>query len=73
MLSQALGMLRFTLRTHLTGDMVCTDGAKWGRNWIYMLGVERMMHGVEALEEHLTGEDKDRLNAMFAEECLLLM
>ncbi len=68
-LSQALGMLRYTMRTHLTGDMVCTDGAKWGKNWIYMLGVERMMHGVEALHAYLTEEDRARLKAMFALEC----
>jgi len=71
-LSQALGMLRFNLRSHLTGDIPCTDGVKWGHSWIYMLGVERMMHGVEAIEEHLTDDDRERLVNMFASECEFL-
>ena len=72
-LSQALGMLRYNLSTHLTGDFVCTDGEKWGNNWIYVLGVERMFHGVEAIWEYLTDEDQKMLRAMMINECDFLL
>ncbi|MBQ2955430.1 MAG: hypothetical protein IJE08_03115 [Clostridia bacterium] len=72
-LSQALGMLRYNLSTHLTGDFVCTDGEKWGNNWIYVLGVERMFHAVEAIWEHLTDKDQAMLRAMMINECDFLL
>ena len=72
-LEQALGMLRFTLATHLTGDFVCTDGGKWGHNWIYVLGVERMFHGIEALDAYLTDQDRKQLKTMLLSECDFLL
>jgi len=72
-LEQALGMLRFTLETHLTGDFVCTDGGKWGHNWIYVLGVERMFHGIEALDAYLTDQDRKQLKTMLLSECDFLL
>ena len=72
-LEQALGMLRYTLATHVTGDFVCTDGQQWGHNWIYVLGVERMFHGIEAIEPFLTQEDRDGLRKMVLSECDFLL
>lgn len=72
-LEQALGMLRYTLSTHLTGDFVCTDGAQWGHNWIYVLGVERMFHGIEAIDPYLTDSDRAMLKAMLLSECDFLL
>ena len=72
-LSEALGMLRYNLHTHLTGDFVCTDGEKWGHNWIYTLGLERMMHGVEAIDAHLTEEDRRMLRDVFVSEAEFLL
>lgn len=72
-LSQALGMLRYNLSTHLTGNYVCTDGDKWGHNWIYVLGIERMFHGIEAIEDYLTDEDKENLRALIISECDFLL
>ena len=68
LLEQALGMLRYNLHTHLEGDFVCTDGEKWGHNWIYSLGIERMFHGIEAIVEHLTQEDRDLLRRVMISE-----
>lgn len=68
-LKQALAMLRYTLHTHLEGDFVCTDGQKWGHNWIYVLGIERMYHAVEALEKYLTDDDKALLKKVIISEC----
>ena len=42
LLERTLSMLRYALRTHLTGDYVCTNGERWGHSWIYALGIERM-------------------------------
>ncbi len=72
-LEEALGMLRYSLRTHLTGDFVCTDGEKWGHNWIYTLGIERMMHGVEAIGAYLTEEDRAMLRRVFESEAEFLL
>ena len=64
----ALKMLRFNLRTHIEGDMCCLDGRKWGHSWISSLGVERMMHGVYAMEPYMTEEDKTLLRKMLISE-----
>lgn len=72
-LSQALGMLRFNLASHLTGDFVCSDGEKWGHTWIYVLGIERMMHAIEALDAYLTEDDRDGLRKMLISEADFLL
>ena len=68
LLSQALGMLRYNLHTHLEGDFICTDGEKWGHNWIYVLGIERMYHAIEALDAYLTEEDRALLKKVLISE-----
>jgi len=67
-LDRALRGLRFSLASHHTGDYHCTDGTCWGRTWISALGIERMMHGVDRLETHLTDADRARLRDMLADE-----
>lgn len=67
-LSEALAMLRFALRTHLTGDFVCTDGKRWGHSWIFALGIERMFHAIELLDGYMTEEDKARLKSLMLSE-----
>ncbi len=60
LLDTALSLFRYAMRTHITGDMVCTDGEQWGYHWISVLGAERMTHGVNALRERMTGDDRER-------------
>lgn len=67
--AQALSMLRYTLSTHLSGDFLCADGGQWGHNWIYALGIERMMHGVQALDDVLTDDDRMMLRRVLLSEC----
>ncbi|MBE7465847.1 MAG: hypothetical protein HS116_20425 [Planctomycetes bacterium] len=67
-LARALAGLRHTLDQHHSGGKPGPDGNTWGHSWITALGVERMMHGVEALEPHLSDEDRARLRAMLASE-----
>lgn len=68
LLEKALGLLRFSLASHHSGDYHCTDGTQWGHTWISALGVERMMHGVEAIRPHLTEKDLDGLRNMLISE-----
>ncbi len=72
-LKQALAMLRYTLHTHLEGDFVCTDGQKWGHNWIYVLGIERMYHAIEAIEKYLTADDKALLKKVIISEAEFIL
>jgi hypothetical protein len=67
-LDRALRALRFCLASHQTGDYHCTDGTRWGRTWISPLGIERMMHGVDRLEPHMTDADRARLREVLADE-----
>ncbi len=69
LLDTALRMLRFTLESHVEGSYQCEDGTSWGHTWISALGVERMIHGVEAVEVHLTAEDRELLRRVLVSEC----
>jgi len=68
MLEHALKLLRFSMEAHLAGPWHCTDGKKWGNTWISSLGIERMMHGLEAIEKYLTVHDKELLRNVFISE-----
>lgn len=72
-LDRALRALRYSLATHVSGDHHCSDGTRWGHTWISALGIERMMHGVEALEEHLTDLDLAGLRRMLISEADALL
>jgi hypothetical protein len=65
---RALAALRFSLASHKSGLLTCTDGTKWGHTWISALGVERMMHGVAVLEPDLLPADLEALHRMLASE-----
>ena len=65
----ALAMTRYSLRTHVTGDLNCTDGKRWGRHWISVLGYERMIPGLDLLRPHFTADDEARLRALVECEC----
>lgn len=69
LLDNALRMLRFMLESHVEGSYQCEDGTSWGHTWISALGVERMMHGMEAIEEHLTAADRELLRRVLVSEC----
>lgn len=68
-LEVALSMLRFNLESHIEGSYHCMDGTSWGHTWISVLGVERMMHGVEALEPYMTAQDHALLRQVVLSEC----
>lgn len=66
---RALGMLRYTLHTHMTGSETCTTGKTWGYSWISALALERMSHAVTALKPWLTDDDQERLRKLLVAEC----
>jgi hypothetical protein len=68
-LQYALGLFRYCIRTHKVGDILLNDGMSWGNTWISALGTERMMHGVDAIWDHLNDEDKASLKILLADEC----
>ncbi|MBI4978640.1 MAG: hypothetical protein HZC28_14260 [Spirochaetes bacterium] len=61
-------LMRYGLSTHRSGTETCTDGGQWGHFWISMLGLERMMHGVDAIQEHLTDDDNSLLERVLISE-----
>ena len=66
----ALSMMRYSMRTHKTGDLVCTDGQQWGRHWISVLGLERATPGLSLLRRRcFTPEDEARFRALVDAEC----
>ena len=70
LLELALGMLRYSLESHIVGSYHTTDADDfhWGHTWISSLGVERMMHGVTALWDKLSAHDHELLRAMLVSE-----
>ena len=64
----ALQLLRYIMRTHKTGDALCTDGKQWGNHWISVLGLERMSHGLNLIRPFLTEDDQKRLRNLTESE-----
>lgn len=69
----ALAMLRYTLRTHKSGQYNCGDGKKWGHSTFAQLGLERMTAGIDALEDDLDDELKELLRNVYASEADYLL
>ena len=68
MMDRALAALRYSLATHVSGKVWRTDGTQWGHTWISGLGIERMMHAVDQLDEHLGDEDCGDLQRVLTSE-----
>ncbi len=64
----SLKMLRFSLESHIEGNYYCFDGKKWGHTWISVLGLERAMHGIDAIKDYLTDSDKILLRKVMISE-----
>ncbi len=68
LIEKARKLLRFSLESHIDGSFQCLDGKKWGHTWISVLGIERMMHGVDLLLPYLTEAEKALLEKVFVSE-----
>lgn len=73
LLDYSLKMLRYMLESHIEGSFECAEGDKWGHTWISVLGTERAVCAVEALEEHMTQSDKKLLRKVFVSEADWIM
>jgi len=73
LMDRALAALRYSLATHVSGHLLRTDGSRWGHTWISGLGIERMMHAVDGLDEHLTERDRDGLRRVLTSEANWLL
>ncbi len=73
LLDRALKLFRFSMESHIEGSYRCEDGRKWGHTWISPLGIERMMHGVEAIREFFTASDRELMEKVLISECDWLM
>ncbi|MFA6931056.1 MAG: hypothetical protein WCT05_12075 [Lentisphaeria bacterium] len=68
MLTTAIQMLRFSLDSHIEGNSTCTDGNKWGHTWISVLGIERMMTGVDLITPKLPEDLRKLLQKVLVSE-----
>ncbi len=66
--ARATAALRFALATHVTGERTGNDGRQWGHSWISMLGIERGMHALPLLEDHLADRDRAALRRVLVSE-----
>ena len=73
LLDRAVRALRYSLAPHVSGDHHCSDGTRWGHTWISALGVERMMHGVDAIEALLSDADREGVRRMLVSEADALL
>lgn len=68
LLEAARRMLRYQIDTHHSGPLLGTDGLHWGRSWISALGIERMMHGIEAFEPFMEEADREGWKRVMLDE-----
>lgn len=68
LLKRAMAALRYEIATHHVGNAVRTDGSRWGHTWISGLGIERMMHAVDALWPMMTEADRSGFLDVLASE-----
>jgi len=66
--AHALAALRYMLRTHVTGDLKCTDDKPWGNHWQSAWWTSKMMGGVTRLERWLTPDDLKLVDAVVQHE-----
>lgn len=64
----ALSMFRYTFQSHHAGNGAAADGKTWGNSWISTLGLERMMHGIKAIQPALTPEDLELMQRVLTSE-----
>ncbi len=64
----ALAMCRYTFQSHHAGGGAAVDGKTWGHSWISVLGLERMMHGVQAIRALLPADDLERMRRVLLSE-----
>jgi len=64
LLAHALAALRYFSATHVTGQLPCTDGSKWGKQpkaWVASWDISKCVAGARLMWDELGEEDKTAL------------
>ena len=69
----AIKMLRYSLKTHHTGNLLCSNNKHWGHSWISVLALERMMHGFESVQDIISEDDKLAMRRILESESNMLL
>ena len=59
LLERCRACLRYMTGAHVTGDIVCGDGKKWGRHWQSAWWTAKMALGARLVWDRLTGPERD--------------
>ena len=73
LLELSLKFFRYNLSAHQTGNSCASCGNKWGRSWISILGLERMISGQMAFEKIMSDEDRDNFRKLRLDEADFLL
>lgn len=71
LLSHALAAIRFFTATHVTGEKVCADGSKWGKQpkqWISPWVISKAVAGARLIWDKLTEQEKNALKRVITFE-----
>ncbi len=66
--AKALAGLRFSLASHKTGDLACTDGRKWGHTPASVQALERTLFAMRLMTDYLAEEDVQALHRVLVSE-----
>ena len=67
-ITRSLKLFRYNLNSHATGKGHASCGNQWGREWISILGLERMAMGQLAMEAFFTDADHDAFRRLRLDE-----
>ena len=71
LLTQARAALRYLTETHITGNQVCVDGRKWGKQpnqWISPWVISKAVAGARLIWEDLTSDEKSAIRRVVVHE-----
>ena len=71
LLNRVRAALRYFTATHITGDKVCTDGAKWGgqpRQWLSPWVISKAVAGAHLIWDELTQAETDAIRRVVVHE-----
>lgn len=68
LLDYARQCLRYMTRAHVTGDLVCADGAKWGDHWQSSWWTGKMAAGAYLIWDDLSAEERTAVRRVVVRE-----
>ncbi len=71
--AHCLAAIRYALRTHVTGDLPCTDDSPWGNHWQSPWWSGKLAAGAQLVRSYLTEEERSRLRRLLSHEATRLV